>query len=176
MWTGIAFGLILLLAAVGVLALLPARQDLWRVIPRDRQVGIILGAGCLIWSVMLVSPLLEGPLARLQIFLWPLAIAIGIASYFSLDYLFTRALGGFLILMANQVMHDAFVSQASMRWLLALCCYILGISGILMISSPFRFRDLLHKATETAAWRRGLASFLVVSGLIAVAISAISYT
>lgn len=132
--------------------------DLWRKLPRERNFGIALGALCLVWSAYYAVPLLEGGLARFQTVIKLLVPITTILSYLYLNYIFTRALGGLMMLAATYVLHEAFVAHLPFRPLFALLCYLVAVAGMFALATPWRFRDLLRKCTEDASWRIGLAA------------------
>ena len=171
MTAGILLGIVLIAGAILAFTQLPKYPDTWRKLPRERVIGFIIGLGCLNWTVNLVQFLLEGGMERFRPFLWPVAAIIAVASWFYLDYLFTRSLGGILLLVANYLIHAAFVHHAPLRPLLTLNCYLLGILGMILIASPFRFRDALQRAAESARYRQVMSGGLLLSGLITLAVS-----
>ena len=68
-----SFKLAGILFGVGLVALAfaawwaPRRwPQLWRVLPRERIIGGGIGLLCLVWSAILVRPMLEGSMAHLQ--------------------------------------------------------------------------------------------------------------
>jgi hypothetical protein len=171
MAAGYVLAAIMVLVAGWLAWWLPRQREVWRRLPRERYLGAVLGAICLVWAVQLVSFLLEGGLEPWRRLLWPTAIVLWVGSCFLLDYLFTRALGGLLLLLVNEALHQAFVAHAPVRPLFAVVCYVLGIAGMVMIASPFRFRDLLQQVERSPAWRRGLAAGCLAAGLVFLSIS-----
>ncbi len=164
MTSGLVFGFLLLAAGLAAGWLIPRFPEAWRKVPRDRYVGLLIGIFCVVQSLRMVNLLLEGSLEPLRHWLIPLGLFICLGAFFYLEYLFTRALGGFLLLMSNQVMHSAFVEHVPQRWFIAISCYLLGIVGIILITSPFRFRDLLRRIPDSSTWRWATALPLVIAG------------
>ncbi len=170
--TGGLFGAGLVLAA-GLLGIVPARKpDLWRTVPRDRVAGAVIGVLCLVWSALLVQPLLQDALPGLARLLWIIVIVVSVGSILYLDYLFTRAMGGLLLLSTTHIMREAFIHHAPARWLLSIACYVLAIAGMFMIGSPWRFRDLLKLVAEKRKHRHLVAGVLLGIGLLAIVIAA----
>ncbi len=155
--------------------LLPKKKNLWKSLPRERVAGIILGVVCLWWSAAHAYPLLEGGLAKLRVFIAPLLVVISVLSYFLLDYLFTRALGGFVLLTVNWLLHEAFAAHIPLRHTFSAICYLLGIFAIVIIATPYHFRDLLDKITNVPRWRLATASILGISGSVLLFISIINH-
>ena len=169
--TGSLFSLALIGAGAFAMFALPRKSELWRRLPRERIAGTVLGVLCLTWSAYLVAPLFEDNLSVYRKFLPCLVVLIAAGSYFLLEYLFTRALGGFLLLTCSYLLHEAFACQAPLRWLFAIICYALGLIGMVMIANPWRFRDLLQIITEKEKPRRAVAAGLAVCGLICLSIA-----
>jgi len=134
--------------------------DLWRVLPRQRVLGEALGVVCLVWSVYHVLPMLEGGLARYRPVIKLLVPVTAVLAYFYLNYIFTRALGGFLLLAVTYLLHAAFVARIPVRPLYSLACYAIAAVGMLLVATPWRFRDTLQKATQSARWRWGVGGTL----------------
>jgi hypothetical protein len=160
----------LLAAGCCCLVVLPRRPQLWKELPRERYVGCFIGWICLVWSASLAMPLLEGGLAGLRRLLPFLVFAVAVGSLL-LDYLFTRALAGLMLLIVNQLLHLAFVAHVPARWLLSLVCYAFGVAALMMIAYPFRFRDLLEKATLHRRWRAPAGAFLLLAGMQSVVLA-----
>ncbi len=169
------FGLVQIGMALGVLCILPRHPNLWRHIPREQYIGSILGLICLIWSAYHGSAMLEGNLARLRVFLPLVVVVVVVVSFFLLDYLFSRALGGMLLLVMNFLLHEAFVQHVPLRPVFAAVCYVFCIAGILLIAVPYRFRDYLEKSTKFPKWRIASSLAFMVGGLIAVLISVVHH-
>ena len=152
---------------------LPQKKHLWRIIPRERYIGTGLGIACLAWSAIHAHSLLEGSAEKFRVFLGPAVILITVLSYFLLDYLFTRALGGILLLLVSWLLHEAFALGIVFRPLFAIICYLLGCASFVLIAAPYRFRDWLEKISIDRRWRTASS---VIMGLIGCALVFISAT
>ncbi len=173
---GSMFAVLIISAALCVLKIFPEKKDLWRVIPREKRFGSALGFICLVWSAHHTFPIFEttAPKIRFMV-LGALVIPITILSFDLLDFLFTRALGGFLLLLVNCLLHQAFVHHAVCRPLFSTLCYIFGISGIIMIAAPYHFRDLLEKISHSQPWRIMTSTILGIMGCIILLIAVYPY-
>ena len=146
------------LAGLAVLVGLTRWQPgLWRVLPRERLAGEIMALVALVWSAHHVCLMLEGNLVRWHPLVKALVPLTAVLAWFFLDYLFTRAVGGLLLLLTAEVLHAGFSVQAPCRPLFSVVCYLFGVAGMFLIGSPWLFRDLLEKAAGSPAWRRGSA-------------------
>lgn len=168
---GSLFGAALLAMGTATALLLPRWPAAGKVLPRERIVGAMLGVLCLIWSAHEAAPLLEESLAGYRRLLPYLVVVIGVLGILFLDYLFTRAVGGVLLLSIVWLLHQAFASHAPVRWLFAIVCYLLAIGGMFMIGSPWRFRDLLQRAAAEPRPRWIAAGCLLASGLVSLVVA-----
>jgi hypothetical protein len=159
------FALVLFLAAA-VLGYASARWPaLARKLPRHQVLGGIVGLVCLVWSGMLVQPMLEGGLLGYRPLVKYVVAVVAVLCYFHLEYLFTRALGGLILLLVNQMLTSAFAVGLPARPLFAIPAYAFGIAGLLLIASPWMCRDLLEKSAAKRNWRFSWGGGLAVSAL-----------
>lgn len=170
---GALFGIGLTVAGGFFLIRLKRYPELWRKLPRERNFGIVIGAVCFAWSAWIAYPLFEGGLTNLRNYLPYVAVAMTVLCFMFLEYVFTRALGGFLLLSTTTLMHQAFSDHAPARWLISIICYVIALASMFMIGSPWRFRDLLKSMTEKEKVRTAVgiglacvgAVFIVIAGL-----------
>jgi hypothetical protein len=123
---------------------------------------------CLVWAAYHGCLMLEGGLAVYRKVLWALVPITAILVYQHLDYLFARALGGFLVLCAAYLLHGAFAEMVPWRVLYCSICYLMGLWGMFLIAAPWRFRDLLQAVVQATRWCRHLGTLAVAAGLILV--------
>ena len=158
--TSLIFGLLMAALAVVFGAAAGRRADLWRSLPRERAVGMILGVVCLVWAAYYVLPMLEGGLTRFRPAVKIAVPVVAILSYFYLDFILTRAIGGVTVLLTSHLLHRAFVERVPVRPLFSVVCFAVALVGLVLIGSPWRFRDALERACRHASWRRGLGAGL----------------
>lgn len=137
-------------------------------LPRARLAGEVLGLACLVWAAYHGCLMLEGGLAVYRKVVWALVPVTAILVYHHLDYLFARALGGFLVLCAAFFLHGAFAETVPWRPLYCSVCYLMGLWGMFVIAAPWRFRDLLQAMAQATPWRRPLGALAVAAGIILV--------
>ncbi len=173
---GSMFAVVIISTALSVWKIFPKKKDLWRVIPREKRFGLVLGFICLVWSAYHTFPIFEttAPKVRFMV-LAALVVTITILSFNLMDFLFARALGGFLLLLVNWLLHQAFVHHAVFRPLFSTLCYIVGISGIIMIAAPYHFRDLLEKISHNQQWRIITSAILGAIGCVVLFIAIYPY-
>jgi hypothetical protein len=160
------FGIGLILCGTFSFFIMPKKPELFKKIPREKIIGSIFGFVGLWWSARLAEPLLEGPLEKYRMLLNPIIIAVAIGSYFYLQYLFTRAFYGFILLAVTHIMHTAFSIDLQYRAIFSIICYAIGIACMYFIANPYRFRDLLEKLGEDKKWRTITSSVCASMGLI----------
>ncbi len=132
-------------------------------IPRNRSVGGILGLLGLIWAIPHAQPIVFNWMLPL---LWPMAIGGAVAAYLLLDYLFSRAVGGILILGAYYFVHSAFEFHTQGLALIAICYWIWGILGICFSGKPCWMRDLIRKSCKDWRYRLALGLLSATTALI----------
>lgn len=172
---GGAFALLLIGGGVWWAVWLPKHPEIWRTLPRERYAGLVLGFLCLWWSAHLVTPMLEGPLEGLRRLLPVVVLALTGASWFCLDYLFTRALAGFLLLTSNHLLHEAFVAHAAWRPAFSVVCYVTGIVALVLLASPWRFRDCLESSAQQPRRARAFAAGLGACGVVSLLVAVLSH-
>ena len=164
----ILMGVALLGAAIAIWHFLPKREELCTKLPRERYLGIVIGFGCLFWSASLAYPLLEGGMAKFRSYLPFLVIALTVASFLYLEYLFTRALGAFLLLASRFLLTEAFVANLAlpMRFTYSVVCYLMAILGMILIAYPWRFRDYLKRLNNEKKQRQICCTILLACSMI----------
>ncbi len=141
------------------------QPDLWRKLPRERVIGEVIAVISLVWCTVHILPLLEGDMARFRAWVRILAPILAVLSFFFLDYLFTRALGGLVLLLVNDLLHGAFTVHLPARPVFALVSYAFGIAAMFLIGTPWRFRDLLEKCSQSVRWRSWSGGVLAAAAL-----------
>ena len=141
-------------------------RDWQRTLPRQRWLGLALGSICLVWAAYHACIMLEGDLSRFH-FLVKLTVPVGaVLCFFFLDFLFARALGGFFIFCANQLLHDAFVHDLGGRGVYSLVCLALGVIGLFLLGAPWHFRNSLDLAARRPLWSRLFAGLFLLVALV----------
>lgn len=141
---------------------------------RSRAAGAGLAILCAAWSTHYILLMLEGGLARYHNLAILLMAALTVLCFFYLDYLMTRALGGVVLLCVNAAVGQAFVADLPGRGTYAILCYLLGIAAMILISLPWRFRQLLETAEANTTWRHGASGLLVLCAVALVGFSVLA--
>ncbi len=139
--------------------------NLWQSLPRERVAGELIAVVCLVWSAWHAILMLEGGLARFHIGIKILVPVTALLVYFYLNFLFARALGGLLLLGLVHLLHWAFVANPPLRPLYSLVCYLYAFVGMILVATPWYFRDVLKKATDDSRWRVMMAGIAGASAV-----------
>ena len=142
-------------------------------IPRNILLGIIVVVGDLIWCIPHSRPIVP---EMMQSWLIPMAVIGSWLCYQFLDYLFSRALGGFLILFSHYLLYSSFTYHAPLKPFFSLLCYIFGTFGIFLCAKPHLLRDLFRKIAVDKRWKYSVAALLVVDGIAALIITVVTLT
>lgn len=136
--------------------------------PRNAWWGRLLAAIDIAWVTYVVT---HASLGRFE-FLKPYVYVAGPVSYvliiiFLDELLAPRALGGFLLLIANPILNAARWNDSSWRLVLTVLAYVWVVSGILLMLSPFRFRKTAALVLNHPVRYRAVAlGGLLLGGLI----------
>ncbi|MBQ9447545.1 MAG: hypothetical protein IJU61_13160 [Victivallales bacterium] len=128
--------------------------------------GVVVGAACLVWSAYYGCLMLEGNLAKFHSIVWalvPITIALSI---FYLDYLNSRAFGGFFTLSANFLIIKAFVHDVPGRPFFSCICLVLGVFGMVALSLPWRIRDLIELGGKNKTLAQALSAIFAFCGIV----------
>ncbi|MCX6997651.1 MAG: hypothetical protein NTV49_11335 [Kiritimatiellaeota bacterium] len=142
--------------------------------PRSRGPAWLLTAVDLVWASWVVYHADLGRFDGLKPSLFLLTpLAFGLIVFFMDELLAPRALGGLLLLLANPVLNAARWHPSAWHFVMTVLAYAWVAAGIVLVLSPFRFRQAAGFATRTDARCRsgGLARLafgllLLVLGVI----------
>ena len=122
-------------------------------LPRAALPGAILGIIDLLWCIPNAMPILPEPLHK---YLLPLAILLIILAYCALDHLFSRAIGGFMILTAHFYLKESF----------ATLCLIFGTIGIFISGKPHLTREIIR--LSVTKYRPAMPLFLFLFAAVSI--------
>lgn len=162
------FGVVCLLLAYLAAVKSVREPEACRRLPREpRWAGVALGTLCLVWSAWHGAQMLEGDLEKFRVAAWALVPVTAVLSYFYLDYVNARSLGGFLTLCANHLVNAAFAFDVPGRGFYCVLCLVMGVAGMVGIGLPWRYRDWLKWSGTDRRVGIGSAVFLGVTGVAA---------
>ena len=159
LWLG---GAAAVAAAFWTLRLRPASLPKIESLPRNRTWGFALALPALIWCIPHARPIVFSWMLPL---LWPMAIGGAVLAYFYLDYLFSRAVGGMLILLAYCYVHSAFENHTPFLPAFSVLCHLAGILGIAFSGKPCWMRNLLRALCRSGRYRALYSVYFALLGL-----------
>ncbi len=133
-------------------------------IARIRWVGIVFGIPALIWCIPHAGAVAPDFLIPL---FWPLAIAVPVAGYFVLDFIFSRVAAGWAIILGYQLVHLSFEGMIPGHTVFAIVGWLLGIGGIWVSGIPRHFRDAARLAARNASFRIAMTICFAAAAVIA---------
>jgi len=140
-------------------------------LPRRVFPGVVVAALDLAWCIPHSEPIAPAGLIH---WLIPIAILALWLSYQFLDYLFSRAIGGFMILSAHFFLYASFAFHAPAKPFFSVLCYVLGLTGIFFCGKPHLMRDLIRKIIGDSLWKFSIAGMVLIYALVFLGIG-ISY-
>ena len=147
-----------------------------RKLPRNYPLGVVLMLIATIWFTTLTGVMDLGELstARTQLMV---AWAIGglLVIVFVPGFLAARGLGCILLLAAVVLLDSAFLVQTPLRYVMTILAYVWVISGMVLVYSPHRWRDLIDYATKTPQRLKQLSWPGVVFGIVLIALGFFVY-
>lgn len=114
-------------------------------ISRWKIPGLLLGTFVLAWCIPHSMPILPESLHK---YLFPLLVVLVICSWFVLDHLFARALGGYMILSAHLFLRENYADQGLASPVQSVLFLIFGTVGIFLCGMPYRLRDAVQFQTK----------------------------
>ena len=141
--------------------LVPSNLERWEALPRNILYGMIIAIIDLAICVPLSKPIV--PTGMIS-WLVPLACVSAWIIYQFLDYIFARAFGGFLILLAHYMLFVSFALKTPASPLLSLLCFIFGTLGIFFCGKPYLMRDYIRKIASNKKWRTATVAISAMYG------------
>jgi hypothetical protein len=135
-------------------------------IHREQKFGAIISTTALVWAGIQGYELLGQDFPSIASVIPILVPALVLGVFFLMDYIFTRAVGGLMIMLVCELFYIGQESEMPVRFIFSLCGYALTVAGMYMIGQPWRFRNLLFKAINDGQFGKkmaiGIVSTLVV--------------
>ena len=145
------------------------KSELARKLPRERILGSLLTLASFYWAGIQGYTLLKEDFATISRWIPIILPPLALASCFFIDYLFTRALGAFLVLLCTHYLALQFAMDVPMRWLSSSAIYLIALWGMFLIGQPWILRDLLEKCRDQAKIRQiAFSGFLLLNIIICV--------
>jgi len=152
------------------MALCPRGTAAWvGAFPRHVWAGRILVAVDIIWSAWLLLQMGFAWVDAHQILVYAaVPVAYVLVILFVDDLLASRALGGFMLLVPLPILESAFVHPSMSRLIMTSFAYLLVIFGIVLVWSPFKWRQWTERWINQAPITRavGIVGLIVGTGML----------
>ena len=135
--------------------------------PRHVWAGRILVAVDIVWSAWLLLQMGFAWVDTHQILVYaavPAAYVLVIV--FVDDLLAARALGGFILLVPLPILESAFLHPAASRLVMTIFAYLLVILGIVLVWSPFKWRQWTERWINRAPITRAVGGMGMAAGAL----------
>jgi hypothetical protein len=132
-------------------------------IPRNIPLGVIFGAAAIAWCVPQSLAVFSSNSVILFSIIALIAYLIGC---FFLDYLFARALAGFIILLSHYFMAQSFAAVIPLLWLFSIFVLIMGTAAIVIGGIPHYMRDFIRSICRNKAFKFSMMALLSLYTLI----------
>ena len=142
------------------------KSDWARKLPRERILGSLLTLASFYWAGLQGYTLLKEDFTSISRMIPYILPPLAIASCLFIDFLFTRALGAFMVLLATHYLGLQFALDVPFRWLSSSAIYLLALWAMFLIGQPWLMRDLLDKCAKEIKTRRLATSLFVVLNII----------
>ena len=141
---------------------------------RNQRIGGYLMTFNLVWLFLLFIPTGWGKFSFLALDFAELNMAkiwflfIFPVIYFRMyrlfpDFLFVRALGVFLLLLAHPLLETTLIRDpASLRILVSIFAYVMVIKGIMFVAKPYLYRDMLNMLAKGSSSRVKYGAVLAI--------------
>lgn len=129
---------------------LPSNIEKWEKLPRNVYIGMLIAMIDLAICVPHSMPLVP---TSMQNWLIPAAVIFTWLIYQFLDYIFSRAFGGLLILLAHYLLFASFAFNIPLKPIFSILCFAMGTMGIFFCGKPYLMRDLIRKIASHDKWR-----------------------
>ena len=162
-----ALGVFSILVAFWAYKFLPESPAKWEKLPRNILFGLIIAAADFAWCVPHSKPIAPDSMVP---WLIPIAIVCLWLTYQFLDYIFSRAFGGFLILFAHYLLYSSFYYHAPAKPFFSLLCFAMGTLGVFFCGKPHLMRDLIRKIIASPKWKYSTVAVMAVYAVTAIVI------
>lgn len=132
-------------------------------IPRNIPLGAIFGAAAIAWCVPQSLAVFSSNSVMLFSIIALIAYLIGC---FFLDYLFARALAGFIILLSHYFMAQSFAADIPLLWLFSVFILVMGTSAIVVGGIPHYMRDFIRSICRRKMLKLSMMLLIVLYSLV----------
>jgi len=159
-----------LILSHGFALLRPGPVQRWlRKFPRSKAAGLLLLIVDSVWALLLVATMDLGEFSHLRMMLLVVILVSTFLTFRYVDeFLAVRALGIFLLLLAEPLIEAAFLKPQEGRLLLVVFAYILALLGMTWVGLPYLLRDQIDWCRNSKAiWSAAALAGVIYGGLLA---------
>lgn len=150
----------IVIALISACLIRPSNLAKWEALPRNRAGGAALGFLALLFFIPNVEPMFSAK-EYLTILVIG-AVVLTVLCYLYLDYLFSRAFAGALILGAHFLLNATYAADLRFSSFFAFLCFVTGSIGIFIAAKPHWMRDWIRKIAASLRWRIATAAIPVL--------------
>jgi hypothetical protein len=139
---------------------------------RNKYAGMALSTIALIFTYSLLKSMPMGFLDHYKWLLIPLLpVAIVLVNIYLNELLFSRSLGGLLLILMAPVLDAARISFSTFTPVLSLACYILIVIGMYLVCLPYLMRDFGTMIERYSGKTKLLSLFVLIFGILLIGIA-----
>ena len=146
--TALLFAVCVLSVAVIFKAVSHEKYSFLKKIHREQKLGSLISAVALSWLGIQGYELLQQDFPSIAGVIPILTPMLIIGVYFLMDYIFTRALGGIIIMLICELLYKSKEVDMQAWFLFSFTAYLFAIVAMYMVGQPWRFRDYLFRAID----------------------------
>jgi hypothetical protein len=144
-------------------------QKWLRKFPRSKAAGVVLLGIDSLWALTLIATMDLGEFSNLRT---TLLVVIVVATFLTFRYvdefLPVRALGIFMLLIAEPLIEAAFLQPGEGRLFLVAFAYLLAVLGMVWVGMPYLMRDFIDRARSSSTlWSVAALAGIVYGGVLA---------
>jgi len=155
----------------GFALLRPVAVQQWlRKLPRSKGAGALFLIVDSVWALILIVTMDLGEFSHLRtMLLVVIVVSTGLTFRYVDEFLAVRALGIFLLLVAEPLVEAAFLRPETGRLLLVAFAYVLAVLGMVWVGLPYLLRDQIDWLRKSKGlWSMAAGAGVVYGGLLAV--------
>lgn len=130
---------------------------------RNKIAGLVIALPSLLLCVPLAQPVSPSFLLPL---LYPIAVIFPILCFFQIDFYAARSYAFFMILLAYEIIHGAFVNRIAAAPLLTIAALMMGSGGIWLSAQPCLLREIFRKCANSKKWKYSTVAVTILMALL----------
>ena len=156
----------LLLLALPLLFAPCFSASLYRKLPCSVWIGRLLSAVALLWGGRMIYLMPFEFLQPYRHLILPLIPVVVVLTWWCMDELLAaRSVGALAVLIPSPLLAAVRIHPSDWRLVISVWAYVMVITGMVLLLSPYRLRDALDRALKTPAQARLWGAATAVCGL-----------